>query len=54
VVSQAGGHPLIFFSPDVNVLKPMGSSNSRKGYLTGGLGLNVISASGASSENRSR
>jgi hypothetical protein len=51
-LSQGGGH-LLIFSPDVNLLKPMGSSTSRKGlYLTGGLGLNVISASGASSENQ--
>src|SRR5436190_11282365 len=51
-LSEGGGHVLIF-SPDVNLLKPMGSSNSRKGlYLTGGLGLNVISASGVSSENQ--
>ena len=51
-VSQGGGHVLIF-SPDVNLLKPMGNSTARKGlYLTGGLGLNVISASGVSSENQ--
>lgn len=51
-VSQGGGH-LLIFSPDVNLLKPMGNSTARRGlYLTGGLGLNVISASGASSENQ--
>src|SRR2546427_1980081 len=51
-LSQGGGH-LLVFSPDVNLLKPMGSSTARKGlYLTGGLGLNVISISGASSENQ--
>jgi hypothetical protein len=51
-ISQGGGHVLVF-SPDVNLLKPMGSSTARKGlYLTGGLGLNVISISGASSENQ--
>ena len=51
-VSAAGGHELVF-SPDVNLLKPMGSSTARKGlYLTGGLGLNVFSASGVSSENQ--
>ena len=51
-LSVAGGHQLIF-SPDVNLLKPMGTSTARKGlYLTGGLGLNVYSASGVSSENQ--
>ena len=51
-VSQGGGH-LLIFSPDVNLLKPMGNSTGRRGlYLTGGLGLNVISASGVSSENQ--
>ena len=51
-VSQSGGHIMIF-SPDVNILKPMGKSTSRKGlYLTGGLGINMISVSGASSENQ--
>jgi hypothetical protein len=51
-ISQGGGHVLVF-SPDVNLLKPMGSSTARKGvYLTGGLGLNVISVSGSSSENQ--
>jgi hypothetical protein len=51
-VSQGGGH-IMTFSPDVNFLKPMGQSTSRKGlYLTAGLGLNMISISGASSENQ--
>ncbi|HWC73456.1 MAG TPA: hypothetical protein VG454_05925 [Gemmatimonadales bacterium] len=51
-LSENGGH-LLVFSPDVNLLKPMGTNTARHGlYLTGGLGLNVISASGASSENQ--
>lgn len=51
-LSQGGGH-LLVFSPDVNLLKPMGKSTARKGlYLTGGLGINMISASGVSSENQ--
>ena len=51
-LSANGGH-LMIFSPGVNLLKPMGNSTGRKGlYLTGGLGLNMISASGVSSENQ--
>ena len=51
-LSLGGAHQFVF-SPDVNLLKPMGSSTARKGlYLTGGLGLNLISISGASSENQ--
>jgi hypothetical protein len=51
-LSQGGGHIMIF-SPDVNFLKPMGTSTSRKGlYLTAGAGISLISASGASSENQ--
>jgi hypothetical protein len=51
-VSRGGGHVMIF-SPDVNFLKPMGTSTSHKGlYLTAGAGISFISASGASSENQ--
>jgi hypothetical protein len=51
-LSQGGGHILIF-NPDVNLLKPMGQSTARKGlYLIGGLGINMISGSGLSSENQ--
>src|SRR5258708_5745706 len=51
-VSLGGGHTLIF-SPDVNFLKPMGTSTSHKGlYLTAGAGISFHSASGASSENQ--
>jgi len=51
-LSQGGGHVLVF-SPDVNFLKPMGTSTARKGlYLTAGAGISIISASGASSQNQ--
>ena len=51
-LSQGGGHIMVF-SPDVNVLKPMGTNTSRKGlYLTAGAGISIISASGASSQNQ--
>jgi len=51
-LSQGGGHILVF-SPDVNFLKPMGTSTARKGlYLTAGVGISVISASGTSSQNQ--
>jgi len=51
-LSQGGSH-LLIFSPDVNFLKPMGTSTARKGlYLTAGLGISIISASGASSQNQ--
>ena len=51
-VSQGGGH-LMIFSPDVNFLKPMGTSTSHKGlYLTAGAGISLVSQSGASSENQ--
>src|SRR5258706_15073215 len=50
-VSLGGGHTLIF-TPDVNFLKPMGTSTSHKGlYLTAGAGISFISASGEASEN---
>ncbi len=45
-LSQGGGHIMIF-SPDVNFLKPMGTSN-----VTAGAGISFISASGTSSENQ--
>src|ERR687887_1003716 len=51
-LSEFGGH-VMQFSPDVNFLKPMGKSTSHKGlYLTAGLGMNMVSASGQSSENQ--
>jgi hypothetical protein len=51
-LSQGGGH-LMIFSPDVNFLKPMGTSTARKGlYLTAGAGISIISASGVSSQNQ--
>lgn len=51
-VSQGGGH-LLVFSPDVNILKPMGKSTSHKGlYLTGGAGIAIISPSGGPSANQ--
>ncbi len=51
-LSQGGGH-VLFFNPDLNVVKPMGSSTSHKGlYLTGGAGVNIISASGSSSASQ--
>lgn len=51
-LSQGGGHIMIF-SPDVNFLKPMGTSTARKGlYLTAGAGISIISASGVSSQNQ--
>jgi len=51
-LSQGGSH-LLIFSPDVNFLKPMGTSTARKGlYLTAGVGISIISASGASSQNQ--
>lgn len=51
-LSQGGGHIMIF-SPDVNFLKPMGQSTSRKGlYLTAGAGVTIVSASGATSQNQ--
>jgi hypothetical protein len=44
-ISGFGDHALSF-NPDVNVLYRMGKSTARKGlYLTGGLGLNILSAS---------
>ena len=51
-LSQGGQHIMIF-SPDVNFLKPMGTSTSHKGlYLTAGAGISFISASNTSSENQ--
>ncbi len=51
-LSQGGGH-ILLFTPDVNFLKPMGKSTARKGlYLTAGAGVNIVSASGVSSQNQ--
>jgi len=51
-VSRGGNH-LLIFSPDVNFLKPMGTNTAHKGlYLTAGVGISIISASGASSQNQ--
>src|SRR5258705_6843637 len=45
-VSLGGGHTLIF-TPDVNFLKPMGTSTSHKGlYLTAGAGICLFNALG--------
>ncbi len=44
-ISGFGDHALSF-NPDVNVLYSMGKSTAREGlYLTGGLGLNILSGS---------
>jgi len=43
-ISQFGNH-VMAFNPDLNVVKPMGSSTAHKGmYLTGGAGINFTSA----------
>ena len=51
-LSAGGGH-VLNFSPDVNFLKPMGQSTSRKGlYLTAVAGVDFLSGTGAPSENQ--
>jgi len=51
-LSQGGGHILVF-NPDLNVLKPLGSSTAHRGmYVTGGAGVSLISQSGSSSANQ--
>ncbi|OLC10240.1 MAG: hypothetical protein AUH41_03300 [Gemmatimonadetes bacterium 13_1_40CM_66_11] len=52
-ISGFGDHALSF-NPDVNVLYRMGKSTARKGlYLTGGLGLNILSGSSGGVSNSS-